>query len=118
MIRDEDMVSELLSQVFVSRGHKGVMVSSGSEGLQKLRKKKFDLVLADSAAADMGRAGLVQKIKEMKRELSFVLMTERATGKRSGATKKSAFDLIITKPLDMDKVVRQVEDLLRHKGGG
>jgi PAS domain S-box-containing protein len=118
MIGDEDMVSELLSQVFVSRGHKVVMVSSGSEGLQKLRKKKFDLVVADSTATDMDRAALVQKIRKMKRELSFVLMTDQAGGKRSGATKRSAFDLIITKPLDVDNVVRQVEDLLRHKGGG
>jgi len=118
MVGDEDMVSELLSQVFVSRGHRVVMVSSGSEGLQKLRKKKFDLVLADSEAADMGRAALVQKIRKMKRGLSFVLMTEQATGKKSGAPKKSVFDLIITKPLDVDKVVRQVEDLLRQKGGG
>lgn len=115
MIRDEDMVSELLSQVLVSRGHKVVMVSSGSEGLQKLRKKKFDLVLADSTAADMGRAAVIQKIKKMKKELSFVLMKGQTAGEKPGATRKSAFDLIIRKPLDMDKVVRQVEDLLRHK---
>jgi CheY-like chemotaxis protein len=115
MIRDEDIVSELLSQVLASRGHKVVMVSSGSEGLQKLRKKKFDLILADSAAADMGRATLVQKIRKMKKELPFVLMKGQRVGEKPGATRKSAFDLIITKPLDMDKVVAQVEDLLRRK---
>ena len=118
MIRDEDIASELLSQVLVSRGHKVVMVSSGSEGLQKLRKKKFDLVLADSAAADMGRAALIQKMKKVKKELSFVLMKGQTVGEKPEATRKSAFDLIIRKPLDMDKVVGQVEDLLRRKGRG
>jgi PAS domain S-box-containing protein len=118
IIRDEDIVSELLSQVLVSRGHKVVMVSGGSEGLQKLRKKKFDLVLADSAAADMGRTALVQKIRKLRRDLSFVLMTEQKAGKKFGANRKSPFDLIITKPLDMDKVVGQVEDLLRVRGRG
>ncbi len=118
MIRDEDIASELLSQVLVSRGHKVVMVSSGSEGLQKLRKKKFDLVLADSAAADMGRAALIQKMKKVKKELSFVLMKGQTVGEEPEATRKSAFDLIIRKPLDMDKVVGQVEDLLRRKGRG
>ena len=117
MVGDEDMVSELLSQVFMSRGHKVVMVSSGSEGLQRLRKKKFDLVVADSAATDMGRAALVQKIRKMRRELSLVLMMDQASGKGFQVAKKSVFDLIVTKPLDMDKVVRQVEDLLRQKGG-
>ncbi len=117
MIRDEDIVSELLSQVLVSRGHKVVMVSSGSEGLQKLTKKKFDLVLADSAA-DVGRAALIQKIKKMKKQLPLVLMKGRRVGEQLGATRESAFDLIIRKPLDMDKVVGQVEDLLRHKSRG
>jgi PAS domain S-box-containing protein len=118
MIRDEDIVSELLSQVLASRGHKVVMVSSGSEGLQKLRKKEFDLVLADSAAADMGSAALIQKIRKMKKELSFVLMKGQRVGEKPGAARKSAFDLIIPKPLDMDKVVEQVEDLLRRKNRG
>ena len=118
MIRDEDIVSELLSQVLVSRGHKVVTVSSGSEGLQKLRKKKFDLVLADSEAADMARAALIQKIKKMKKELSLVLMQGQTVGEKPGAARRSSFDLIIRKPLDMDKVVGQVEDLLRRKGRG
>ena len=117
MIRDEDIVSELLSQVLVSRGHKVVMVSSGSEGLQKLTKKKFDLVLADSAA-DVGGAALIQKIKKIKKQLPLVLIKGRRVGEQLGATRESAFDLIIRKPLDMDKVVGQVEDLLRHDSRG
>jgi PAS domain S-box-containing protein len=115
MIRDEDIVSELLSKVLVSRGHKVVMASSGSEGLQKLKKKKFDLVLADSAAADMGRAAFIQKINKLNNELPFVLMKGQTVGEKPGVTGKSAFDLIIRKPLDMDKVTGQVEDLLRRK---
>ena len=118
MIRDEDIVSELLSKVLVSRGHKVVMASSGSEGLQKLKKKKFDLVLADSAAADMERAAFIQKINKMKKELSFVLMKGQRMGEKPEATRKSPFDLVIRKPLDMDKVVGQVEDLLRRKSRG
>ena len=118
MIRDEDIVSELLSRVLVSKGHKVVTVSSGSEALQKLRKKKFDLILADSAAADMGRAALIQNIIKMKKELSLVLIQGQRVGEKSGAARRSAFDLIIRKPLDMDKVVGQIEDLLRRKGRG
>ncbi len=117
MIRDEDIVSELLSQVLVSRGHKVVMVSNGSEGLQKLTKKRFDLVLADSAA-DVGGVALIKKIEKIKKQLPFVLMKGRRVGEQLGATRESAFDLIIRKPLDMDKVVGQVEDLLRQKSRG
>jgi PAS domain S-box-containing protein len=115
MIRDEDIVGELLSKVLVSRGHKVVMASSGSEGLQKLKKKKFDLVLADSAAADMGKGAFIQKINKMNEGLPFVLMKGQTVGEEPGVTGKSAFDLIIRKPLDMDKVVGQVEGLLRGK---
>jgi DNA-binding NtrC family response regulator len=102
----------------VSKGHQVVTVGSGSEGLQKLKKKKFHLVLADSEAADMGRAALIKKINKMKKELSFVLMKGQSVGEEPGVSRKSAFDLIISKPLDMDKVVQQVEDLLRRKSSG
>jgi hypothetical protein len=54
----------------------------------------------------------------MKKELSFVLMKGQRVGEKPGAARKSAFDLIIPKPLDMDKVVEQVEDLLRRKNRG
>ena len=115
MIRDEDIASELLSKVLVSRGHKVVMASSGSEGLEMLKRKKFHLVLADSAAADMERPAFIQKINKMNKELPFVLMKGQAVGEKPGVPGKSDFDLVIRKPLDMDKVVVQIEDLLRRK---
>lgn len=118
LIRGEEIVSELLSQVLASKGHKVVMVSSGREAAQTMKKKKCDLVLADSAAPDAETAVLTQKIRKMSRDLPIALMTEQAAGEKSWGTRKSAFDLIITKPLDVDKVVGQIENLLRNKGGG
>ena len=118
LISGEEIVSELLSQVLLSKGHKVVMVSGGREAVQILKKKKCDLVLADSVAPDAGRAALAQEIRKMGRDLPIVLMTEQAAGEKSGATRKSACDLIITKPLEVDKVVGQIENLLRNKGWG
>jgi DNA-binding NtrC family response regulator len=63
----------------------------------------------------MGRAGFIQKINKMNKDLSFVLMKGQTAGEKPGVTRKSAIDLIIRKPLDMDKVVGQVENLLRRK---
>ncbi|UCF57499.1 MAG: PAS domain S-box protein [Deltaproteobacteria bacterium] len=117
IIEDEDILSELLSQVFVSRGYRVLTASSGLEGLQKLKKKEFDMILADYAAPGTGGEALVQKIRKIERELPIALMTRPLAEEEFKPIKKSAVDLIITKPLDMDKVVGQVEDLLRLKGG-
>ena len=111
IIEGEDIIRELLSQLFVSKGHRVVKATSGLEGLHELKKKKFDLVMADSKTLDLDGAGLVRKIKKVNRELPVVLMAENEAND-SLNNKESGADLVICKPLDMNKVVKQVVDLL------
>ena len=117
IIEGEDILSELLSQVFMSKGYRIVTAGSALEGLHKLKKKRFDLVLADSAAPDMRRDVIIKKIRKVNREIPIVLMTEQVLGDQSKPNRKSGLDLIITKPLDMNRVVREVEDVLRLRVG-
>jgi PAS domain S-box-containing protein len=116
LIEDGAIISELLSRVFVSKGHRVVTAGGGREGLRQLRKKRFDLVMADFRAADMDAKVLVQKIRKQKRDLPIALMTEHVAAGKPKPLKGWDVDLVITKPLDMKRVVGQVEEVLRLKG--
>lgn len=115
IIEDEHILRELLAQLFLSKGCRVVTVTSGLEGLHKLKRKKFDLVLADSKTLDVNGAGLVQKIKKMNRELPIVIMTGNEASDGIDKRKRSGADLVINKPLEMNKVVKQVTDVLMFK---
>ena len=112
IIEDEDIIRELLSQLLISKGHRVVTADSGAEGLNKLKKKKFDLVIADSRAPDMKGPSIIKKMKRLNEELPVSLITEYQAGDGFSHMQRLGADLIITKPLDMNKVVKQVSDVL------
>ncbi len=112
IIEDEGIVRELLSQLLVSKGHRVMTAVTGAEGLNKLKRKKFDLVIADSQAPDIRGRGFIQKVKKLNRELSVSLIAGHEAGDGFTHLKSSGVDLIINKPLDMNKVLKQVSDVL------
>ena len=115
IVEDEDVLSELLSQLFLSKGLRVVTAASSAEGLNKLKRKKFDMVLVDSGRPDIHRELFIQKIKKMTPEPSIAIITENETGDKLNQIKNWAVDLIITKPLEMNRVVNQVSEVLATK---
>lgn len=112
IIGEEDIVRELLSQLLVSKGHRVMTAVSGAEGLNKLKRKKFDLVIADSQTPDIRGHGFIQKVKKLNRELPVSLIAGHEAGDGFTHLKGSGADLIINKPIEMNKVVKQVSDVL------
>ena len=82
-----------------------------------LKKKKFDLILVDSGTAEMKRDAVIKKIRRMNRDQPMALIADQAAEEPSKPEGKSGFELIITKPLDMNRVLSDVEDVLREHAG-
>jgi PAS domain S-box-containing protein len=117
IIEPEEILSRILLQVFLGKGHRVVSAGSAQEGLQILKKKEFDLILVDSDRAEMKRDAVIKKIRKLNRDQPMALITDRATEESSKPEEKSGFELIITKPLDMNRVLSDVEDVLREHVG-
>ena len=47
LVEDEQLVSEALASVMMSRGHTVVTASNGVEGLKRFAEQAFDLVVTD-----------------------------------------------------------------------
>ncbi len=112
IIEGDDIIRELLSQLLMSKGCRVMTADSGLEGLSLLEKKKFDLIITDTETSEIDERILVKKIKRMDPKLPLALITERGTGLKHNRIQRSAVELIIMKPLDMNKVVKQVSEVL------
>lgn len=112
IIQNDDISRELLSQVLMNKGCQVDMATSGLEGFAKLRKKKFDLVIADSEISDIDMPRFSQRSKKINRKLSVALITNNKENHHRVPNKDTAIDLIIPKPLDVNKTVKNVLEIL------
>ena len=115
IIEGDDIIRELLSQLLMSKGCRVMTADSGLEGLSLLEKKKFDLIIADTETSEIDERILVKKIKRVDRKLPLALITERGTGLGHKRIQRSAVELIIMKPIDMNNLVKQVSEVLTNR---
>ena len=114
-IDDESILGELLSQLLLSKGFRVAKAASGLEALNILKRKGFDLVIAGTQSPDMNGAILVKKIRQIDRGLPVILIAEYESENQFQNLEKSGADLLITKPIDMNRLVNQISEVLAMK---
>ena len=112
VLEAEDMIRELLSQLLENKGCKVVTASSTGEGLNRLKRRKFDLVIANGAIDGVDGGVLVKKIRKMKRVQNVALIAPGRSSASSKSLSGSGADLIIEKPIDMNRVMKQISRVL------
>ena len=117
IIEGEGVLMELLSQLFLSKGLRVDTATTGAEGLGKLKSKNFDMLVVDSGTSDIKKDLFIKKIKKMHPELSIAIIMEHETGDKLNQIKNSSVDLVITKPVEMNRLMNQVSEILATKIG-
>lgn len=107
----------LFLRVFASRGWEVVSTSSLGEGIHRLQRERFGLVILESPwKAVRNRAGLLRKIKALGHGAPVTLITDDEGG--SSDDMPRGFDLILKKPLFMDAFQEHLQKLIRGGGPG
>ena len=109
------MARELLSHLLTVRGCKVDTAVSGMEGLGKMKRKKFDLVIADTDMLDMEGAAFVKTGRDIIPGLSIVLIRGDKGQESSWPDDEPQADLNIHKPLDVNRFVRLIAGLLMKR---
>lgn len=115
IIEEEKMIRELLSQLLESKGYRIVTAISGSEGLNKLKRKHFDMVIADSHTPGTTESSFLSRIRKINEETSVVTILSQGSDGGSKRSKGSAPDLTIIKPIDMNRLVDQIPAVLMKR---
>ena len=88
IIADEGMVKDLLSHLFKSKGGKVKTASTRPEALKILKKNRFDLVAVDLHTLPARSTTLVEKIKEIEKDMPVVIIKAREEKKSPKAFEK------------------------------
>ena len=115
IILDEDVTRELLSHLLFTKGCRVDTAADGIEGLGKLKRKKFDLMIADVNAFHLEEDIFVKKCVTLHPDLSIVLITEGEKSVNLNRDYESMVDLNIIKPLVVNRLVKRVMALLVAK---
>ena len=102
----------LLSQVFLDKGFQVLTAPSQGEGLLYLKRRSFDLVLTGTDTRGMDLKVLGAKRKGMRRPFPVALIAGPRAGERPQKESHPDVDLVIPKPVDIDRLVREVTNLL------
>ena len=112
IIQDKDVVRELLTHLLDSKGCKLDAADNGLEGLGILKRKKYNMVIADMTALGIPEENFIKRCKKINSEMLLVIIKQGSERDNSGRVEKSDWGLDIIKPIDINKLVEQSLRLL------
>ena len=109
LIDDEPLVRSLLRHVLENAGHTVTEAGNGQEGVRCFRENNFDLVITDHGMPVMNGLDVAFRIKKQKPETPVILITGWQTETDATFQKPSSIDEFITKPFDLEKLLKLIE---------
>jgi heterodisulfide reductase subunit A len=111
VVDDELIVRDSIKEWLVEAGFGPDMAESGPEALKKLETQEFDLMLLDIKMPEMDGVEVLRRAKEMRPDLTVVMMTAYATVDTAvEAMKIGALDYLV-KPFDPEQMIPMVEKI-------
>ncbi len=112
IIEDQDMTRELLLQLLQHRGFMVDGAVSIPEALKKLKRKKYDLIVSDARMSDVHADVIVHKMKTLAPGVPIATLAAYGSRDLDMGMTGSDVDLIITRPIDMNRAIEQVSQVL------
>jgi len=112
IIDDEQTIRNTLREILEYEKYEVEEAKNGEEGLDLLRKKKFDVVLCDIKMPKMDGMEVLDKVLDEGLDVPFIMISAHGTIETAvDATKKGAFDFI-QKPPDLNRLLISVRNAL------
>lgn len=117
IVEDDPDILKLLDAALTFKGYRVIRAHNGAEGLEIIQKKHPAIVIADIMMPKIDGFGLIHRlrIRPETRDIPVVFITatyvtreDRSFALRLGATR------FIQKPLDLDKFLGTITDLLKE----
>ena len=113
LVPGNQMMSEAVSAMRESAGHRIRMETSGADALEAFSRnpRAFDLVITDMGLPDISGLLLADKLFKMRPDIPVVLLTGEE-GQAQSKARNSGIGYFCTKPLSMADLARTVEKAL------
>jgi two-component system nitrogen regulation response regulator GlnG len=108
IVDDDDSICWVLQRALEQEEYQVDRAADAREALRALQSQEYPVVLLDIRLPGMSGLEALQQIREIRKEARVIVMTAQATMRNAlEAMKQGAFDYI-TKPFDVDEILRMV----------
>lgn len=112
IIEDEKEIREGLVELLEDAGFLVDFAENGRQGLEKIGKKDYDVVVTDLIMPVVGGMEVLREIKRIKPQIHVVLITAFATIDNAVEAMKAGASDYITKPFRIDEVQTKIRKVL------
>jgi len=120
-VEDESEIREDIVDELTDAGHEVIARENGAEGLKAMLEHTPDLVVCDSLMPEMTGGELLSVVRRDHPELRglpWVFVSAHADKSHIDEGLGLGAQAYLTKPVDFDRLIATVEDLLRARDGG
>jgi DNA-binding NtrC family response regulator len=115
IVDDERTIRESVSLVLAEEGYETEIASTGSQALELINEKDFEILITDLKMPGIDGMELIKQSLKICPETSVIIITAHASVESAiEALRMGAFDYIL-KPFDFNDLLLKVHRLLNHK---
>jgi len=115
IIEDEKNIGEVLEEILSTAGYNVTCVTTGKEGIELFKKKKFDLVITDLGIPKMSGWEVADQIKVINPSTPVILSTGWGLKFDPAKMKSQNVDRVIKKPFHQKQVLETISELLEEE---
>lgn len=111
-IDDQEIIRDLLVNMFGSAGHEVTTAERGEEGIAKFKIQRFDLVVTDLSMPDLSGWEVAREVKRLRPDMPVILITGWGQNLDEEKLRESGVDRVVSKPFRIEQLMKTVEELL------
>jgi DNA-binding response OmpR family regulator len=113
VVDDEVELVQTLIERLQLRGIDAEGATTGSEAMERLEGREFDVVVLDVKMPGIDGLDLLRKIKKLRPTLNVILLTGRGSDRESQiGLGEGAFDYLV-KPINIEDLIKRMKDAAR-----
>jgi DNA-binding NtrC family response regulator len=115
IVDDDEGIRKVLATILEDEGYTVDTAESGKEAITKSNKKFYNLALIDIRLPDMEGIELLIKMKKTMPKMQKTIITGYPSMQNAVEALNRGADAYITKPFDMDKVLKTIKEQLKRQ---
>jgi len=115
VVDDDEGMRDFLELMLVRKGYETVVVSSGKDAIEKLRKDNFDIVIADIRMETVSGIDVLKEVKRVDPNTVVIMISAYASPETAVvAMNEGAYDYL-PKPFDINEMYRILDEAWEKK---
>jgi DNA-binding NtrC family response regulator len=116
LVLDDDIdFRKTLFKILIAKGYEVLEAESGFQAIDLLKKMAFDVILIDIKMPAMDGVQAYKRLKEIRPGTAVIMMTAFAVDDLITEAVKEGAYAILRKPLDMDEVIKIIDEVSKKK---